>query len=650
MKDSSSPSKWALALSVVKDDDEIVSLYFGTPEVSSFSSIVKQCTHNFEAAINFSNQDITSTLFHVGLTLDDLVFLESSNRVIDSTVSLEPILNCKMSQNSQPHKETKKEKQIEKKVENKVLKDLKQNASSSKEMVRRRASAPRARSQGALAKTVQNYAKDQVTVSTAGMSEFEAVAYSIAIPHEVKPKRMSNMFTSEPTAIANPWEVVDATFPNTVFANSSILPQTETFRFLFRDPLRSCITPISPTAVDAMSIYQIACRTTGGDISANWWLTAAEIQTLGKQNFLPGTTATTVSSVVGPYVNSYSVHGSTLYQGKSSFAPGSYYPMTRNPDLENPTGWLIQPVSVIASGTAYTVQIIPYRKSGQDVQFFADMTSTTTTAVPMLIPYGVTAGGSDGQNFDYFTISIVQKSGPIVDFICNVFLVQTGIAFGQTPIPGMTTNVAAAETIRISSVGALLSNKAAPINRQGKVTSVQIPASISLRSFLNSASVFDSIAKLQSSLTKPADKGRYSFLKPTQPSDFDYFELNLVRTSTGAVRPLAGWNLENNHDYLVIAANITTVAGQDLLWDYCYGVEYRTTDTWRDQAEPTSSPEAYNQALVFLKKLPQHYENPLHIGAILSMVRKAANKGASMVMQYGPAVLRAAEKIEGFTR
>lgn len=204
---------------------------------------------------------------------------------------------------------------------------------------------------------------------------------------------------------------------------------------------------------------------------------------------------------------------------------------------------------------------------------------------------------------------------------CNGSLVINGSqsVFCHQALPGLSSNIAAVQGIRITSVSGMMSDIAALNSKEGKVSGVQSPQGIPWTTYALNG--WNTTASSAGAVTKMVEKGIYGFLKPHEETDFD-FRNQVEVTATGVVA-YAGYPLVPNSDYLVIYSNITTILGRDLYYTACWGIEYLTTDTWRELRNASVSSKDYENSIDMMKSIVQWHENPLHLGDIWEAIKSA---------------------------
>jgi hypothetical protein len=130
--------------------------------------------------------------------------------------------------------------------------------------------------------------------------------------------------------------------------------------------------------------------------------------------------------------------------------------------------------------------------------------------------------------------------------------------------------------------------------------------------------------------------GGYVYLKPSDPEDFDFRAYTLTKngTLTDSFYPV-----KEVSPFIACTSSITNGDGRSGFFEICHGVEYQTTDVWRNVEKPKISPASFKAAGVILTRLPQYHKNKSHMDTILAglkslgmtMLKGAAKNGLAML-------------------
>ncbi len=454
-------------------------------------------------------------------------------------------------------------------------------------------------------------------------AEFNQIMAAYCNPRDECFVRMANEFSSAPSAVANPWAVVNQVSNGgpTAPGTPDTLSRDEGMAFIFRDPGRAYV------------IY-----------NPNPAGTAFTYQCYFVQPSLPPVSSLQIADNSGWMVPiAYSVCLTP------SFAPYDQIAMAyTDSDALNKFIWTNIndsanfTLSALANTSSYTITWYKFEngimvKEGANTQIGA--------GAPQIVP----AGPFTSSAYRAFGIKVtVNGANPIPDnqFAYNLnSLTFTGAdaVWEHHALPGYINNLAAATSVRVAAASILCTNQAAQIYKQGRIAALQVPAGNDWTDLRG----FEIISSANGSKTLPAETGIYSFLKPTQPSDFDYKVVTnlqngtLYETSVSIV-PQSSFTAVAFSITNSATTNQTSTPGQQLFWTFAYGVEYLSTDVWREVTIADSNPRIYALALEYLSRMPNVYENPLHISELLKKLKSVFQTAVSGIVKYGPTALKIA--------
>lgn len=409
------------------------------------------------------------------------------------------------------------------------------------------------------------------------MGNVARLVKAFANPFDYGCVRLPSQFQYYPTAVANPFIKTPTVFAPIDTGESN--QPTATVGFLFRDQFRAAIL-----VQNSQSGYDYR----SGDFTI---LSPANIA--GSEQPLP------LWPLVVQSASPTRPHGEALYPGVLEGSELGFY-------------WSQQgDTFLFTNSMAGSNTIKVYRWAGAVKEYMGNIS--------------VPAGGSAtynvlGPGYFGFTVSngTANQTG-IMSFRLVLSSNTRASTFGHLSLPemyGSFANIVEAAKIYAGSI--MLTNQAAPLVRQGKIASAQIPTGRYWFDF----TTYTSIAETRDGVTKDAVEGAYSFLKPTQPADFNFKN----ETSITAVDDLGFFHLVPDSDFLAHYAVVTTAEGRDFQWTFCWGLEYRTTSKWID-VEESDIPESVLSCFhTMFAKIPQHYTNEFHISDIGNWIKEAASK------------------------
>jgi hypothetical protein len=446
----------------------------------------------------------------------------------------------------------------------------------------------------------------------------QAILRSIVTPMDANPIRYSDGFTSEETAIANPFARIDAPWGSNV---SGPIPSSDLIFFLFRNPMCFMIFTINALAA--------AARYAGSVIDDSGLpLTVFNIAETGQTIDL---SVPQFKRVVDPGFPA-APHGDNWYTGQEPSGSEGFI-------------WLDVGTEVRYEGTGsgtdtYTI-ILNYFDGETIFRAIASTTGINSTTFQAQGTIGQNVGGVNWTSLKsgYYSISITQ-TGPATS--CQLLVTYSAGQFvmAHQPIPDFPKNVNSVEAIRIIGASVMYSNTESVLERQGSIVAKQIPQEVPWTNFLTST---NNLAALNKSVKMEIKNGMYAFLKPAK--ELDYTTIKTVgKNSTGEVNS-SGFPLRPDHSYIAMRATITDPSGKDGYFTVAAGLEFSTLDTWRPTQPPATPSVVYKAAIEHVKDVPQFHENPTHLKEIFGKILSVVNGGISAVRKYGPTVVKTAESL-----
>jgi hypothetical protein len=478
-------------------------------------------------------------------------------------------------------------------------------------------SAPRARSRVSRSLPKPGlFVPRQVVYSE--VAEVEAICQSLAVPLNNKPVRFASEYTTAPTVLAAPWDIVQTQWSQ---ANSGEVgeypPDTDAIAFLFRDPVRAAV--IYDANVNTLDMtYQALFSPEYPNALAPVPLTPTPVinansgsQSLGEYLAIPCMTA----------VSAYAPHGPTMYAGVDGQTKARYF-------------WID---ATAALPSTITANFNPTGNAGRftldawdDGVCFSNVVEANFTGISTSAALTVITPG-------YYAVRLATEA--TMNLVSLIYDNPGNPVFTHLTLPDLQNNAAAATKIRISAVSLCYTNKTAPLNKEGEIVGVQLPAGRGWTKNALAGGSFSFLSSLQNAKVLPIDNGMYGFLKPTSTDDFtakSYFSY------AGTFILDSAYPLKEQTDYLCMCGSVISPIGRNGYWTRAYGIEYLSTDVWRDSEEAAVSADTYRQALVMLKDVQPWIENPLHWGLIWKNIKAAGSRVVNGIQKYGPSILKAA--------
>jgi hypothetical protein len=264
------------------------------------------------------------------------------------------------------------------------------------------------------------------------------------------------------------------------------------------------------------------------------------------------------------------------------------------------------------SGQALTISLFAYSKGKITQSSSVSCAASTTTVIssPGLGYYCMRGSTSQVTLFTYvlnFSITLgANVTNPPV--------------WGHKSLPFMFANIGSVDALRITSFSAKLSNDSSPLYKEGRLVAYQLNENEDWRDY----QTFAKLASLNAAVSLPAENGIYIFAKPNDVGDFTYQDY--TDTNVTGVLVNSTFNLLCR-SFLAIAGYFPNVSGQDLRLTTRYNVNYTTHDPWRSLGYPQYRPSVIAEAKYLLARVPNVYENPLHLGEVFSWIKDTVKSG-----------------------
>jgi len=513
--------------------------------------------------------------------------------------------------------------------------------------------------------------------------EYSAISKAISLPGEYPPIRWCGLYTDVPTALARPWDQVDVPFLGSVTPTAyKALPADAGMVVLFRRAECATIT-YDANPLEKEVLYQMKGldrATIGGTQPSNSWsinteairdadrsylhMPVAYAQNVTDDSWLPhGTVWFAAADEDGSQRRFFWLDGGgstgTGAHVETSFTrslTGSTQSFMLLIDRWTPQGlqeavFAIQVAFPVGAATAVNTGIItesgyycfsltpdspPTGSKGQ-----SDLNNNTSSET-MNTKFGkskILKNPESSYSGDMKDLGSPVPSTITVDY----FRVRlTGIScFGHKCIPGFEAECLSMDNYRVNGAAVMFTNTSSTLNEQGKVSGVQAPRG---KFWYDYTASYAQVAGAPGSMRGVAKKGLYGFMKPSGDEDT---QLRTYTESNGLVVMDSFWPLalEDQPAYLVIRASIDDASGQDGYFTYWWGIEWGTTNKWRNSVIPGGDPLTTMNVLRELKKLPQWHENPLHIKDILTGLKNVARTAGRMFFQHAPTIMGIADTL-----
>jgi len=445
--------------------------------------------------------------------------------------------------------------------------------------------------------------------------DFEQVSAYLVNPHLAPACRWSSEFSELPTAVARPWAVFNAPWSGTIAGSTNSIPNTDQIMCVFRNPLRSQVF-FDPNIANVAASYNIFGVTPATELDL----------LLPSQSMVVSTGRSGVQEqihlVYAKSASTYSPHGQTLYTGSIGGDERRFF----WGDIGENFNFPITPSLTDATGLTLSADMWT---PGGIVDDFQIITHAVVTGISTLFTFTPTTSG-------YFSFSVANLASPAnVLNIINPAIISSQFHACHRSMPFFDQNVGSVDALRVMAATVMYTNRAAPLNQQGQIAGLQSPVGKHWTDYVYGG--YQSVAGANGATVKDIATGIYGFIKPSELSDFD-MRADFI-TENGALVD-SSYPLDDKEGFLVVYAQVTgTAVGQDGYYTISYGLEYQTTDVWRELGAPIYGPDVYRRALTELKNYPQWHENPLHWADLWNGIKSAASTAMKGILDYGPKIL-----------
>lgn len=473
------------------------------------------------------------------------------------------------------------------------------------------------------------------------------ITLGFALPHLFPTPRFSDVFTGAPTAIANPFAVVNADWTSPDGSANFAIPKGSYFAAVSRSPLSHSIEWKLLDATKS-SIYDFYGPT---PTSATPFSNRFRIEVGGS---IIGDNSN--NNPLSPHFSIARHWGDSLY----NHIHGYKYFCVDAGELKGV--WVDADVVAGVSFFSFVVDLpcdtLGTTNRGAFVRCYVWNGDGWNIAgdTPVFQPGTLGSSAAFQPNISgYYAFSVISNityttANPVNHFFLTFSQTLKGSGFGFSPLPKieeMTQNV---DGIRVSGVSIMLSPHPSAFNLGGEVAGVQLPPADSWHSVVNTKDIISVVTNLQTAYTGKLKNGIYGFMKPTSTADFAMTEPfimidSVVSAYYNPIQPPGGWLVV----VAAVGANSTggssTYPGGLAYLTLASGVEYRTTNVWLSVQPPSDDPLMFERGIAALRGVAQWHENPFHIKDIMKSVFSAGKTAlrlapsiANLVAQFVPGV------------
>lgn len=237
-------------------------------------------------------------------------------------------------------------------------------------------------------------------------------------------------------------------------------------------------------------------------------------------------------------------------------------------------------------------------------------------------------------------------------FILDIPAVLQTTRWVQRALPDLDRNIDTIENVKFHGLSLMWTNTTPVLNKGGQIAMMQVPANTWFGDFVGYQNVSTRNTKVNANIT--ATEGAYLFLKPSRIADFD-FQNEFVPVQTSGPGSITDGQIGQLHDawfhilppsdYITISLDLSELTNPTGYWTARTDIEYASVDQWRNLVPPTINTAVIEQAMPLIAAAPQFHTNDFHLSDLWEWVKGAAKKVASAIVDYGPAVVKAAAMV-----
>lgn len=410
--------------------------------------------------------------------------------------------------------------------------------------------------------------------------------------------RMATINDCNPTSLVDLHCVIPCS-TTTFVGNYATFPAGVSYQVLFRDPLRSMVYfrpntgAFNYKAFFAGGAGALTLENSGGEI-------------------------TDIETPINPvyYVNQTgsTPHGQTLFCGETEKETG-YVWMDAGTDS-------IFKVTVTTTINVNCVIRFYVNKPGGDVEV-----RTNIAALAAGVPQDTTQNGvlflSEGG---YIRATVCPRASCDLTVQASVYAANAIDCFAHVSPVGAVNHLNQLTQARVNAVSLLLSNGAAAVYNDGFLQAVNMSPGTAWNTLIgeNDLSGLAADVNYYSGVFR---KGVYTFLKPSDQEDVDFYDY--VKTDNGGaqISQCAFPLYRSRYAMVRVQSNPygspATYPGLEFILNQSLVIEFQTNDMWFDAEIPQESCLEVERARDILRRIPNFYENPSHLQNLANAARSA---------------------------
>jgi len=435
---------------------------------------------------------------------------------------------------------------------------------------------------------------------------------------DIKAFRVSSAYNNQPTALATPFRIVTLDAGLTAAANGPYFAANQGLMCLFRGVECSAIV-YNQNASSTNKTYSPVVKLQNGTIA----LGVAN----GGSAYSLNISGESFVEVITPYAKSltaYAPHGPILYAGSVQGTTQRFL-------------WVDAfDIMTINAGAGFTGNISYYLDR-------YDQNGLTKAVKKVTVAY---AGGiailttlkANNESAGYYALRINNDDAADVVFPINdINIGGGGACMAHLTLPDLDSNLLTESGVRVTALSMMYTNTSTLLELGGNISGYQFGTKDDWLDLLVT-DVSSLLQKKKGSFTRDIRKGLHGFLKPTQPSDFDFKSYTEVNSSGIVVD--SAYPLDDRGAFIAMAFSLPgNGAGNEALLTFRYGIEILSSNTWFDLEVSDVPEEAFKAALVRIRDVEPFHENPVHLRDIWEKIKSGASKAFGFLANDLPKIM-----------
>lgn len=411
--------------------------------------------------------------------------------------------------------------------------------------------------------------------------------------------RLATINDCNPTSLVDLHVIVPVS-TTTYVGNYIDFPAGVSYQALFRCPLRSMVY-LLPNVSNF--VYTGQFRGTGGYYLAE----NIDGANSGLETPLP---VLYFSHTSGP-----TPHGAVLFCGSHN-DKGGYVWM----DAGNTSSLSVNLSSSVA-GIVVGIRVYKFQPNGD-----LDFQYTNVNCALANTPYVTVYNGASLPKGGYMRITYLLSGTANITISTRVYTTAKTDVFAHISPQNALAHLPQLAQARVNATSLLLSNGAAAMYNDGFIQGVNMNSGTPWETIVGDADL-SGLAADVNYFSGVFKKGAYTFLKPSDSEDLDFYPYVTLDSGQQSVTSVSFPLLRSRYALFRVQSNPygvpATYPGLEYILNQSMVVEFQTNDMWFDAEIPQESCLEVDRARDILRKIPHFYENSSHLAALANAARNA---------------------------